>query len=76
MSKLYDSTNLDTTYRQWYNLLDAACSERYGLGHSDMPDLTMIRDLYDDNCSVTEALDICFEAWASDYPIFSEVYYG
>ena len=43
------------------------------MGWSDMPDLVMVRDLFDDGLSVDEVYEICVDEWAADNPFFAEV---
>jgi len=42
------------------------------MGWSDMPDLVMVRDLFDDGLSVDDVYEICVEEWAADDPLFAE----
>jgi len=53
--------------------LDRKCIQSFGMGWSDMPDLVMVRDLFDDGLSVDEVYEICVEEWAADDPLFAEV---
>jgi len=43
------------------------------MGWDDMPDLVMVRDLFDEGLSVDEVYEICVDAWAGDDPLFAEV---
>lgn len=52
--------------------LDRKCISAFGMGWSDMPDLVMVRDLFDDGLSVDDVYEICVEEWAADDPLFAE----
>jgi len=43
------------------------------MGWDEMPDLVMVRDLFDEGLSVDEVYEICVEEWADDDPLFAEV---
>ena len=60
-------------YSQWYAALDRLCYSSFGMSHEDMPDLTLIRDLFESGCTPTDAFEICCDAWADDDPIFRDV---
>ena len=62
------------TYEEWYNQLDSLCLATFGFGHEDMPDLTMIHDLFANGFSPDEAFTDCCDAWADDDPMFAELY--
>ena len=53
--------------------LNAKCMSEFGMGWDDMPDLVMVRDLFDDGLSVDEVYEICADEWAADDPLFAEV---
>ncbi len=53
--------------------LDKKCIHSFGMGWSDMPDLVMVRDLFDEGLSVNDVYEICVDAWAEDDPLFAEV---
>ena len=60
-------------YSQWYSELDRLCYSSFVLSHEDMPDLTMIYDLFDAGVSPADAFEICCDAWSDDVPLFNDV---
>ena len=53
--------------------LERKCIASFGMGHSDMPDLTFVADLFEDGLSVDDVFDICCDNWAMDDPLFAEI---
>ncbi len=43
--------------------LDALCLKKFGMGFSDLPDLTNATDLFADGYSAQEVFDVCCQAW-------------
>jgi hypothetical protein len=42
------------TFEVWLEEVDKLCTRRFGLGYHDLPDLILIRDLYDEGLSPRE----------------------
>ena len=65
--------NHKITFKDWVYGLDKMCQNSFGMGFHDMPDLTYVIDLYEDDCSIKEAYECCCEAWAEDDSLFAAV---
>ena len=59
-------------YSQWYKELDSICIEILNSKYEDMPDLTLIRYLYDEGLSPKDAFEICCDAWADEDSNFAD----
>ena len=64
---------MDISFNTFCANLDKKCIHSFGMAWSDMPDLVLVRDLFDDGLSVDEVYEICVEEWANDDPLFAEV---
>ena len=64
---------MDISFNTFCANLDKKCIQSFVMGWSDMPDLVLVRDLFDDGLSVEEVYEICVEEWANDDPLFAEV---
>ena len=60
------------SFGRWVHALDEQCINSFGMSFHDMPDLTMVRALYDDGCSPTEAWECCCEMWAQEDSLFAQ----
>ena len=60
-------------FKTFCRQLNAMCMSEFGLSWDEMPDLVMVRDLFDDGLSVDEVYEICVEEWANDDPLFAAV---
>ena len=64
---------MDISFNTFCDNLDKKCIHSFGMAWSDMPDLVLVRDLFDDGLSVDEVYEICVDEWAADNPFFAEV---
>ncbi len=60
-------------FKTFCRQLNAKCMSEFGLGWDEMPDLVMVRDLFDDGLSVDEVYEICADEWAADDSLFAAV---
>ena len=60
-------------FNTWLKALDIQTVKVLGVSFHDLPDLTPIRDLYDDGFTPEEAFDVCAEEWAADSSLIAEI---
>ncbi len=60
------------SFKRWVHALDEACVNSFGMSYHDMPDLTLVRDLWEDGCDPEMAWECCCEAWAEGDSLFAE----
>jgi hypothetical protein len=65
----------ETSFKAWYNDLNSLCILLLDLEHDELPDLTMIHDLWAEGYTPKEAFEVCCDAWAEDDQNFAEMYY-
>lgn len=61
------------TFNTWLKALDIETGKVLGLSFHDLPDLTCIRDLYDEGFTPDEAFQVCAENWAMDSSAIAEL---
>ena len=64
------------TKNEWLQRLDALVQSKWGFSFHDMPDCFFWIDLYKDDISPEDALEVCEIEWANADPHFADLYYA
>jgi hypothetical protein len=54
------------TFEGWWKEVNSLVEKRIGLQADDMPDLVMVRDLYDEGLTPDECAEELFETWSEE----------
>lgn len=57
---------MSQTFKQWWAEVNRHVANRIEVTADDMPDLVMVRDLYDDGVSPEECAEELLETWVSE----------
>ena len=71
MILLQDSETL--SFSEWNSLLECVFTAEFGIALSDLPDLVLVRDLYDEGATIFDALAEAVDTHFSDCPAFAQV---
>jgi len=54
------------SYQKWWKEVNRHVAAKIELTADDMPDLVMVRDLYDDDFTPEECAEVLLETWAAE----------
>jgi len=57
---------METTFKAWWKQVNLIVSHKIGMDADDMPDLVMVRDLFDDGVDPEECAETLLETWVAE----------
>ena len=66
----------NATFTAWIGELDQVVMSKIGMSYHDLPDLTMVRDLFDDGCTPAFGAECVLDEAAADDPMIAAALYG
>ena len=71
MILLQDSETL--SFSEWNSLLECVFTAEFGIALSDLPDLVLVRDLYDEGATIFDALESAVDTHFNDCSGFAQM---
>jgi len=63
------------TFEAWWKKVNSLVSARIGMSADDMPDLVMVRDLFEDGATPEEVSEELLETWVEEGDLHEELLY-